>query len=354
MCRNKQVVASLALLATVSLTVGPVFAGEQGHYVAAPMAVRDYVMPPKGFYAVPYNTYYNADKMIDSSGDTLDSISSTGTSTRNFSLGNHSFPVKVTGTLNADVNLNIHSGTQTLVLVWATDKKFLGADYSALLVPSWGYMSANVRVKANAAGTVEALGTTKTFAANQEVAIKDDVTGFGDLMVEPLWLMWRGKNYDLGFSYTATLPTGTYDKDSVANIGFGFCSQRLQANGYFYPFESKATALMFTPTWEWNSKKIDKNVQPGQTLTIEYGISQYLHPRVELGISGYNQWQVTDDSGSAASDNGKKDTVSGVGGQVTYWVKEKKCALTAKVSKEYRAKDRLEGTFYSLNGVWIF
>jgi hypothetical protein len=157
----------------------------------------------------------------------------------------------------------------------------------------------------------------------------------------------------VAFSYAVTLPTGAYDKDKVANVGMGFFSQRLQAATYFYPFENKTTAFMFTPTYEWNSKKIDTDIQPGQAMTIEYGVSQYVHPRVEIGFSGYNQWQIADDSGSAATDK-TKDAIGGVGAQIVYWAIKDKCSLTVKVSKEYAGKDRLEGFFKSLNFVWIF
>ena len=352
---HRSIIFSLSLVLSILnfVFIGSSFAGEQGHYTPAPMAVRDYVMPSKGFYIIGYDTYYHGDKMKDSSGKNFDSVSAAGTLTKNVHLGSHSVPIKFTGTFNADLDFNVHSATQTLAFLWATDKKILGADYGFMVIPSWGYMSVNVAADATAAGTIQVGSHSRTFTAGQEVKIKDDAWGLGDLIVQPLWLEWRGKRNDVAFSYAATLPTGTYDKDNIANVGMGFCSQRLQTAAYFYPFESKTTAFMLTPTWEWNSKKIDANVQPGQTMTIEYGIGQYVHPRVEIGLTGYNQWQITDDSGSAATDS-VKDTISGVGGQILYWAIKEKCSLTAKISKEYAGKDRFEGLFGSLNFTWIF
>ena len=334
--------------------IGSVFAGEQGHYVPAPMAVRDYVMPSKGFYILGYDTYYHGDKMKDPGGETFNSMSVTGTLTKNVDLGRKSIPIKLIGTLSADLDFNVDSATQTIVFIWVTDKKILGADYGFMVMPSWGYMSVNVAAKVNAVGTIEVGPFSKAVTAGQEFKVKDEEWGLGDLIVQPLWLGWRGKRHDVALSYAVTLPTGTYDKDNIANVGMGFCSQRLQTAAYFYPFENKTTAFMLTPTWEWNSKKIDQNVHPGQTMTIEYGIGQYVHPRVEIGMTGYNQWQITDDSGSAATDKDVKDTVSGVGGQIVYWAIKEKCSFTAKVSKEYAAKDRIEGLFGSLNFLLIF
>jgi len=325
-------------------------AAEQGHYTPAPMAVRDYVMPPKGFYVMGYDTYYHSNKMKDANGKTLDSVSVSGTWTKNIK----SIPITITGTLKADLDFNINSAMQTLALIWTTDKKILGADYGFMVLPSWGYTSVNVAAEGTVAGTIKVGGHSRDFSAGQEVKIKDQQWGLGDLIVQPLWLGWRGKRHDLAFSYAATLPTGTYDKDNIANVGMGFCSQRLQVAAYFYPFENKTTAFMLTPTYEWNSKKIDTHIQPGQTMTIEYGIGQYVHPRVEIGLTGYNQWQITDDSGSAATDKNVRDTISGVGTQIVYWALKDKCSFTAKFSKEYAGKDRPQGLFGSLNFLWIF
>ena len=112
--------------------------------------------------------------------------------------------------------------------------------------------------------------------------------------------------------------------------------------------------LKFAPTWEWHSKKIDKDVTPGQNITIEYGIGQYVHERVELGVSGYHQWQVTEDSGSDAVNKDDKDRISGVAGQATWWAIKDKCSITGKFVHEYNAKDRLQGQFGQFNVTWIF
>jgi len=329
--------------------IGSAFAGEQGHYAPAPMALRDYVMPSKGFYLIGYDTYYHADKMKDSSGNTFDSVSVPGS----WKGTVKSVPITITGTLNANLDFSIHSAMQTLAFAWATDKKILGADYGFMVIPSWGYTSVNVAVQGTASGTIKVGSHSRDFSKGEEVKIKGQQWGLGDLIVQPLWLDWRGQRHDVAFSYAVTLPTGAYDKDKVANVGMGFFSQRLQAATYFYPFENKTMAFMFTPTYEWNSKKIDTDIQPGQTMTIEYGVSQYVHPRVEIGLTGYNQWQITDDSGSAATSK-TKNTISGVGAQIVYWAIKDKCSLTAKVSQEYAGKDRLEGLFESLNFVWVF
>jgi hypothetical protein len=111
---------------------------------------------------------------------------------------------------------------------------------------------------------------------------------------------------------------------------------------------------MFTPTWEWHSKNIDKDVTPGQNVTIEYGIGQYLHERFEIGVHGYHQWQVTEDKGDDAVNEDIEDMVSGIAGQITFWPIKEKLALVGKYVQEYGVEDRLEGQYGQFNVLWVF
>ncbi|MFA5337560.1 MAG: hypothetical protein WC330_04430 [Candidatus Omnitrophota bacterium] len=165
------------LLILNSVFIGSAFAGEQGHYAPAPMALRDYVMPPKGFYVIGYDTYYYAGKMKDSSGNTFDSVNVSG------SWGGvvRSVPITITGTLNANLDFSIHSAMQTLALAWATDKKILGADYGFMIIPSWGYTSVNVAVQGTASGTIKVGSHSRDFSKGEEVKIKGQQWGLASV-----------------------------------------------------------------------------------------------------------------------------------------------------------------------------
>ncbi|MCQ9207114.1 MAG: transporter [Omnitrophica bacterium] len=350
----KPKISLLFLLLFFACSVSSVFAGEHGHYTPAPLAVRDLVMPPKGVYFLNYNLYYKADTFKDASGVKITDFTASGTATRNISLRGYSIPVTFTGTGTINLDFDIDVYAQTFGLAVVTDKKIFGADYGFLILPSWGHARFDATANATAAGTISVGGVSKPIAANRTVKFEDDTTGLADLLIQPLWFAWRDKHYDIGLSWGAYLPTGQYDKDDLANIGLGFFTSKLQPSFFYYPFESKATAFMFSPTWEWHSKKIDKDVQPGQNITIEYGLSQYLHERFEIGISGFHQWQVTDDSGGAAVNKDTHDRISGVGAQATWWAIKDKCALVVKYVKEYDAVDRLEGELIEFNMTLAF
>jgi hypothetical protein len=355
MSRSAKIFVAISLLGINLIATGLVFAGEQGHYSSMPIGVRDTAMPPvKGFYTALYNMYYGSNTFKDRDAKKLGAVSVSGTRELDLTVLGQSVPIIITGNLNADMDVSLNSFMQIIALIWKPDIKLLGADYALMILPSWGYMRVDVKAKANAAGTIKVGGITKTLSGGNTVDIMDQDTGFGDLYVQPLWLDWKGKNYEIGVSYGIYCPTGFYDKDNIANVGMGFLTQQVQATGYYYPFGNHGTALMVRPTWEWNTKKIDKNVQPGQVCTLEYGIVHAINPRLELGLMGYNVWQVTEDQGSAAMNKGVLDRVNGYGATITYWIITHKLAVTGKFNQEYMARDRFEGTAWTISGLYIW
>jgi hypothetical protein len=86
---------------------------------------------------------------------------------------------------------------------------------------------------------------------------------------------------------------------------------------------------------------------------LEYGISQYLSERLEVGLSGYNTWQMTDDSGSDATNNGR-DRMYGIGGQIAYWFVKDKFYVSARYITQYGVKDRTEGDYGVLTLMYAF
>ena len=72
-------------------------------------------------------------------------------------------------------------------------------------------------------------------------------------------------------------------------------------------------------TYEIHTEKEDFDLTPGQNLTWNWGISQFLPLRkdqtllLEAGVTGYSSWQITDDSGSDPRNTGVRDQVHAVG-----------------------------------------
>jgi len=332
----------------------PAYAGEQGHYSPMPIGVRDTVMPPKGFYLCAYDMYYGSDTFRDSNGIKLESISAGRTAATDISIGGQSVPVTLTGNLAAEVDMEASTFAQLVPVMWAPGVKLLGADYAFLAIPSWGYTRINVEANVTGAGTISVGNQTRTVTVNRKVEVTQECTGLGDFYVQPVWLDWRGKHYDLGISYGVWCPTGYYNEENLANVGLGFWTQQVQGTACYYLFGSHATALLVRPTYEWHSNKIGEDVQPGQNITLEYGLSHFINPRAEVAVLAYSEWQLNKDRGDDAINANTLDRVSGIGAQVTCWAVQHKCAIIGKFNQELGSRDRLEGTAWSLNLTWVF
>ena len=70
---------------------------------------------------------------------------------------------------------------------------------------------------------------------------------------------------------------------------------------------------------------------------------------LEVGIAGYNSWQITDDGGAAALSPMVRDEVHGVGVQVGSIYVPWHIALNFRYLYEYAATDRFRGQSFGLN-----
>ena len=52
-------------------------------------------------------------------------------------------------------------------------------------------------------------------------------------------------------------------------------------------------------SYEFNTEQKDTHVTHGQAFTVEWGFGKTLHQLVDVGVVGYYQQKVTDDSGPA-------------------------------------------------------
>jgi len=308
----------ILLLFIVVCITSQVSAGELGHYVPGVASIRDFVVPVEpGFYYAQYNLYYTTDTYKDRNGDSVDSIT----------IG--------PATINVEADVDAIGIQPTFI--WATDWKILGATYA----PYIGIPIANTSVQA-------ALSTETRFGS-----VDEDQWGLGDIYLKLLWLGWNTKHFGASVGYGIYAPTGRYDDGDADNTGLGFWTHEFQAGVTWYPWEHQGTALMVNGTYEIHHEKDDVDITPGDRFSLEWGVSQFLPLNkeetllVELGISGYSQWQVDNDSGSDVIDVlNVKDEVHGIGGQVGLASVPWNASLTIRYLSEYDAEARFEGDLY--------
>ena len=202
---------TLVLALGLAFSTGTTHGAEIGHYTPGLLNIRDFAMPEPGLYGVLYNYFYTTDRLNDRNGNEINSVTIN--------------PGPGPGvTLRLDVDVDVYALAPTLV--WVSPWKLLGAKYGAFISPSF----ANSSVGAS-------------LATETGLGIDADTSQFnvGDLFVQPLWLGWTLRHWDVTFGYGFYAPTGKYDTSTVTlpsgatvtteaadNIGLGFWTHQLQ------------------------------------------------------------------------------------------------------------------------------
>lgn len=278
--KNRTASALLALLA--GLSAGQ--AQADGHYVAGVEGVDASSVPPPGKYYLAYLVNYNVDE-----------FRAPGSST--------ALPGHNTATIAALANR----------FVWITDTKLLGADYGVEAI-------------------VPLLRTSLTLNA---AGVSDSRSGVGDIYLGPLVLGWHGPRWDAVAAAglwldTATQPSAT----EAAQPGKGYKSTMLTGGLTYHIDAAKTASASALMRCEINASK-DNGFQPGNQVSLEWGVGKAVGP-VKLGLVGYDQWQVSTDSGAGAS--GNKSSRHAIGAEVTYPLMRDGVILKAALYKEYSAE----------------
>jgi len=157
---------TIAGFASPALADGVVGAG---HYAPAISNIRDLTVPDQaGFVYEQYNFYYTSDTLTTSSGK--------------------------------DIDAELSSGGIAPLFLWVTDLEVLGARYSFYFNP--------------------------VYLSNDFDGEEDQ--GMGDLYIQPLWLSWLNKNYDVTLGVCVYAPVGDED------VTLDMWTTQFQLAGYYY------------------------------------------------------------------------------------------------------------------------
>jgi hypothetical protein len=250
-------------------------------------------------------------------------------------------PLGTTRTVTVDADIDVYALVPTFV--WVSHWQVLGARYAAFIATPFADNSAQVNLSRARADTF----LDREFSTSLEA---DTDFGFGDLFVQPVWLGWSGKHYDIAAGYGFYAPTGE------DGLSLEFWEHQLQVAGTWYPFDQRGTAVTLAGTFEINHEREDADITPGERFALNWGISQYLPLNkertwlAEIGTSGYSQWQVEEDSGSDVPQIRRlnlqldaKDEVHAAGIQAGLTFVPWKAALTVRYQWEFEPRPRFEG-----------
>lgn len=326
---------AILIIAIATMTA---YASEIGHYSPGVANIRDFAVPEPGFYTVVYNYIYTTDRLNDANGNKISSVTVGG------SVGPGT-------TLNIGVDLTAYSLAPTFL--WVPKMKVLGGKYGLLVAPTFTNISLN-----------GALSSATGIARSAEAA----QFNIGDILVEPVWLGWTGKHYDISYSYGFYIPAGKYATTTVTlpvvgsvtaeaadNTGYGFWTNQNQGSLYLYPWADKRMAIQNTMTWEIHRGKRNFDLKPGQDLSWNWGVSQFLPLKkdqsilLEFGPAGYSSFQVSDDTGADARNSEVHDRVHAAGVQVGVTSTKRVMSLNFHWLHEFSAVDRFQGSSIGVN-----
>ena len=271
---KKIIFAALALTALAG-------AHAEGHYVPGVEGVQVASVPPPGLYYLGYMANYNAEQ-----------FKAPGSST--------ALPGENKATIFALANR----------LAWITNTKVLGADYG---------METIVPVQSTSL-TVKAAG------------LSDTQSGFGDVYLGPVILAWHGASWDAVAAAGFWLKSA--DSSSPASTGKGFASTMLTGGATYYFDANKTLSGSALLRYEINDSK-SNGIKPGDQISLEWGVGKMLGT-VQVGVVGYDQMQVSNDSGTGASNN--KSERHAIGAEVALPLMSSGVILKAAAYQEYQAQ----------------
>ena len=314
-----------------------IVAQDAQHYSGGAYNIRDVLVPDPGSYLALYNYFYASNQFNDRNGNRLTSFT---------------VPTSSGQSVTVNVSADVFMTAQFPLYMWVSPWKVLGGKYAAYVSPEFANTNINVAATATRVGGV--LGT--------------GAFGMGDPMLQPLWLGWTTHHWDFSIGEAVYVPIGRYSTRTVTapggnsitiaspdNIGLGFWENQLQGGGAWYPDTSHATAVVTALTWEVAGEKRDLNYTPGQLLTLNWALSQYLPlPRSkellwELGVAGYDTWQLTKTSGSGFTGPNTLSQVNAVGGELNLTYPQWSLALTVHGFYQYSAVSRLRGPSFGIS-----
>jgi hypothetical protein len=317
--RRFRTILEAAVLAYVFLAgASPALAQQKGQWVPGQFGLNAGAIPDPGITYANLALNYSAGQLNNSDGTRIPGIN-----------GTYSFWV--------DEN----------IFYYVPKHRFLGAYFMPYVALNY----ANGEVVANITGTNLNTG--------------GGGSGFADMFVQPLNLGWHLKRADVVVGYAFTAPTGRFTQGASDNVGSGYWGNNITTGTTVYITKNKATTANLTTDWEIHGQKSATNITPGQAFTIEWGLGQVLPLKkdfsqlLQLGLVGYDQWQVSPNSGTTTVGGTPIPqssipfySVHAIGLQANYILPAKSLSAFFKYYDEYHALARPQGRTFVFGFSW--
>lgn len=312
---------SIFIILIIVCVAGNLWGQQKPQWLPGQIGLNAGILPSPGFTYVNMAMRYDAGRFNGPSGTAI-----------------------LTGNLITNKNYNVWGDENIFYYVFPG--RVLGGNLGSMLVitPVSGYLSADILP--NLTGLTVSSGSS----------------GLTDLWFQPFTLGWHAKRVDFQIIDALVLPSGRYTPGASDNVGTGYLGNHVQTGTTFYVTKNKGTSANLFTDWEAHGQRQGTNgteKTPGQAFSMEWGLGQVLPLKknmtqlLQLGVVGYDQWQVTADTGTVPIGGTSLTadaslipyySVHSIGGQLNYILPTKNLVGFFKYYDEYLAYSHFQGT----------
>lgn len=230
------------------------------------------------------------------------------------------------------VNPDLNTFITGVGISYVSNLKILGANYGAsVLLPF-----AQNRIEGNV------ISSKSSFA-------------FSDTYFQPIQLGWHTKRADFLATYSLYMPTGKYVKGDDNNSGLGIWGNEFAAGTTLYFDPQRSFNFSTLLSYEFNSKKKNTDIKPGDLLSIEGGLSKTFlllkantsapSSIAKVGMVYYMQYKTSSDQIPAADQmfTGSKDHIYALGAEGNIFLIKPQLSFGLRWLAEVGAVNRFQG-----------
>jgi hypothetical protein len=214
------------------------------------------------------------------------------------------------------------------MFTWVTRWKVLGLQYGALAgVP---FATGNLNPSADEVGSTS--------------------FGLGDVLVTPVSLYGRQPTFDYQFQFTWWTSSGRFSPGSPDNRGAGFQALVYSLGGAWYQGGNRADwSASAVARLEQNFEQARTGIHPGNDVVIDWGVGKVVPAKrpLELGVSGFATWQLSEQTGGGAGTDTSPYRYLGLGPEAS-WSPWDRWTFRIRAHWEFLTRNAVQG-----NNLWL-
>jgi len=130
--------------------------------------------------------------------------------------------------------------------------------------------------------------------------------GFADSYYLPLVLGWNNEHASIRAMAGFLAPTGRFAEGASDNVGSGYWTPTLSSGQTVQLTRDRSVTLSAFQLYEWHTTQHGTGTKPGDTISVDYSLIRTFAfapgpTRLQVGIAGYEQRQMTAKTGMAVT-----------------------------------------------------